>query len=367
MQEPISPEDRLRLLDAVCACSSFAQVADRLLDPIASALSASSCVFLEFVERPGIGVDIDRRSYVGAQRWSMDLYAERYFRSDPLVARVLAFFGSAENDETPIVGALPATEAMRESEYYSRFLRPSDIEHVAGLTVPFRSGFGPAMLCLGFHRRNTDAPFGAVELGLLEQLSPVVRLVLSRLAAREALPLSGALVELISRGRRGTGYLVLDEDLLVLHAGGCALEDLGIAPSDSGIAASNDSLLGELRGKLLSKPPRTGDPPQGFLLERRGNAFAIGIEAQAVATGEGQRILVTTSMADPASQVAVGDRYGLSARESEVAWLVCAGSSNGEIARALGIALRTVENHLRSIYGKLCVSSRTRLVARLLL
>jgi len=367
MQDPISPEDRLRLLDAVCSRSCFGQVADRLLDPIASAVSASSCAFLEFVERPGVGADIDRRCYLGAQPWSVDAYAERYFRSDPLADRVLTFFGSDDHDETPNVGVLSETEAMRRSEYYSCFLRPSDVEHVASLNVPFCSGLGRAMLCLGFHRPSTDAPFGAVELGLLEQLSPAVRLVFSRLAAREALPLSSALVDLISRGRRGAGYLVLDEDLLVVHAGGRALEDLGIVACSSGNSVSGDSLLGELRWKLLAKPLRSGDPAQRFLLERRGDAFTIGIEVQTVSTADGQRIVVTTSVADPASHGALDDGYGLSAREGEVARLVCAGSSNGEIAYSLGIALRTVENHLRSIYAKVHVSSRTRLVARLLL
>ena len=34
-----------------------------------------------------------------------------------------------------------------------------------------------------------------------------------------------------------------------------------------------------------------------------------------------------------------------------------AGHTNASIARALGIGARTVENHLRSIYAKMAVSS----------
>ena len=54
----------------------------------------------------------------------------------------------------------------------------------------------------------------------------------------------------------------------------------------------------------------------------------------------------------------------LSAREFEVAEAVALGLSNKEVATALQISVRTVENHMRSIFVKLHVSSRTRLAAK---
>jgi DNA-binding CsgD family transcriptional regulator len=55
----------------------------------------------------------------------------------------------------------------------------------------------------------------------------------------------------------------------------------------------------------------------------------------------------------------------LSEREAEVAEAVALGLSNKQVAAALGISVRTVENHLRSVYAKLRVSARTHLVAKL--
>lgn len=55
----------------------------------------------------------------------------------------------------------------------------------------------------------------------------------------------------------------------------------------------------------------------------------------------------------------------LSSRETEVASLVALGHSNLEIARALVISLKTVEKHLGSIYRKLGIASRTRLIRRM--
>ena len=54
----------------------------------------------------------------------------------------------------------------------------------------------------------------------------------------------------------------------------------------------------------------------------------------------------------------------LSERECEVLRLVAAGLSNREIAQVLVIALNTVKNHLKNVYGKLAVHSRTQAVER---
>lgn len=59
-------------------------------------------------------------------------------------------------------------------------------------------------------------------------------------------------------------------------------------------------------------------------------------------------------------------RDTLSDREVEVAEVVAQGLSNKEVAARLGISVRTVENHLRSIFAKLHISKRARLAAELL-
>lgn len=54
----------------------------------------------------------------------------------------------------------------------------------------------------------------------------------------------------------------------------------------------------------------------------------------------------------------------LTARETEIAALLEEGLANKEIAQRLGIATRTVKNHLQHVYEKLDVHSRGELVAR---
>jgi DNA-binding CsgD family transcriptional regulator len=55
----------------------------------------------------------------------------------------------------------------------------------------------------------------------------------------------------------------------------------------------------------------------------------------------------------------------LTAREYQVAQAVALGQSNKEVAASLSISVRTVENHMRSIFAKLGVRRRTHLAAKL--
>jgi DNA-binding NarL/FixJ family response regulator len=60
------------------------------------------------------------------------------------------------------------------------------------------------------------------------------------------------------------------------------------------------------------------------------------------------------------------DPIALTARERDVVRLVVEGRSNDEIATDLGIAPKTVETHLRRIFERLAVASRTELATRAL-
>lgn len=71
-----------------------------------------------------------------------------------------------------------------------------------------------------------------------------------------------------------------------------------------------------------------------------------------------------------AGGIAFGVRPGrgvmLSDREREVVALIVAGASNDEIGSRLGISARTVESHLRRLFDRTAVASRTELASRAL-
>jgi DNA-binding NarL/FixJ family response regulator len=71
--------------------------------------------------------------------------------------------------------------------------------------------------------------------------------------------------------------------------------------------------------------------------------------------------------AGAAQRVLAGDRRfaDLTERESEVLALIADGRSNPEIARALGLSLKTVQNHVSHVLAKLQVRDRTQAALRM--
>ncbi|MET9343180.1 helix-turn-helix transcriptional regulator [Nonomuraea sp. NPDC003804] len=86
-------------------------------------------------------------------------------------------------------------------------------------------------------------------------------------------------------------------------------------------------------------------------------------------SGPGGRPGPTALVIEPAPPadlaVIVAQAYGLTPREFEVAQLVARGLPTAEIATALFVSPHTVRGHLKAVFGKMGISSRGELVARL--
>jgi DNA-binding NarL/FixJ family response regulator len=64
-----------------------------------------------------------------------------------------------------------------------------------------------------------------------------------------------------------------------------------------------------------------------------------------------------------APQAPASELFALTSREREIVTAVAQGYANKQIATALTISTRTVENHLRNIYEKLHINTRTQLLS----
>ncbi|MFI6316155.1 LuxR C-terminal-related transcriptional regulator [Nonomuraea sp. NPDC050556] len=79
----------------------------------------------------------------------------------------------------------------------------------------------------------------------------------------------------------------------------------------------------------------------------------------------GPIVLVIEPAATSDVAVIVAEAYELSPRELEITQLVALGMTTGEIAGRLFISPHTVRDHIKAVFGKVRVSSRGELVARL--
>ena len=83
-----------------------------------------------------------------------------------------------------------------------------------------------------------------------------------------------------------------------------------------------------------------------------------------VAVNDGE-IVVSPAFSRPTEPNWPGREFRLTARESDVAAFLVQGLSNQEIADALCISEHTVKSHMKAIFQKTGVTSRTQAVARL--
>jgi NarL family two-component system response regulator LiaR len=82
-------------------------------------------------------------------------------------------------------------------------------------------------------------------------------------------------------------------------------------------------------------------------------------------TVDGGEIVISRFFRRPSERSWPGNDLALTARESEVAAFLSERLSNQAIADALGISEHTVKSHLKSIFQKTGVSSRTQAIARI--
>ena len=138
-------------------------------------------------------------------------------------------------------------------------------------------------------------------------------------------------------------------------------------------------VLQALNGQPPSIVLTTFDDPDAFLAAVRAGARGyllkdvspreLGEAIRSVASGGtwfkpaiGEAVLRGLNSLQDAPEAAVAEK--LTDRELEVLRLLAGGYSNREIGDALGVAERTVKNHVAAILGKLWVRDRTRAVLK---
>jgi DNA-binding NarL/FixJ family response regulator len=134
---------------------------------------------------------------------------------------------------------------------------------------------------------------------------------------------------------------------------------------EDGAASLEWRLRGLLARALIKERRRAEAEAQLERAEAIVAKLAAGMEERAAAEQFASRAHAALPRTRPTTPLRAARRAagGLTAREREVARLVAAGDTNQEIAQALFLSRRTVEDHVSRILGRLDLASRAQLAA----
>ncbi|HVU73873.1 MAG TPA: helix-turn-helix transcriptional regulator [Mycobacteriales bacterium] len=217
------------------------------------------------------------------------------------------------------------------------------------LRVALRDRHGTwGFVCL--HRDARDAPFSAAEV---QRLAPVIA-PLAQAFRRAAI--AGAAEP--AGGSIGPGVLLVGDDGALVGATGAVepwIHELGAETLDD-LPFAVLSAVARLRG--------TGQPTS---MHVRGRSRWVRLHAAQLDGVGPARVAVVLDSPGPAEVLPVfAMTFGLTAREAEVTAAVVRGASTRKIAGALHVAEDTVQVHLKSVFRKTAVNSRSELVARVI-
>jgi DNA-binding NarL/FixJ family response regulator len=176
--------------------------------------------------------------------------------------------------------------------------------------------------------------------------------------------------------REGTAAIVDRADDMEIAGVAGSLEELRPVLRDGSVQVLLlDLRLGTESGFDLLRDPDDGPMPAVVVLtsydypQYADAALRLGAAGFVVKTAPTAELLDAVRRAASGGLhfgVRPGNGVTLTAREREVLRLVVDGASNDEIGARLGISARTAESHLRRLFERFDVASRTELAARAL-
>ncbi|MCZ2077959.1 MAG: helix-turn-helix transcriptional regulator [Bryobacterales bacterium] len=316
-----------------------------------------------FVRGQAFGVtDSDLR------RWCQDYQAR-----DPFVLQLSRLF-KCGGRRIFTSSDIRASVRYEDDAFCNEFLKPQSIYHVMTIGLDkanLPDGVPGGMI--GLHRSKRCSPFAEADVVRVATLLPYYLQAMQRVQIKDMAIERQSIIEVLSSEPPLLGIMILDHDCVPTYVDEEVSDLLGFPEPIKGDAPETVShevtqAIQSICRDMLARH-ETSDRIPNYRTVRFSTRFhretTCRIHIRVEEAGRVQFILCLLHDGHDVDQSAA-KRLNLTMREIEVAHLVAKGMTNPQIARLLGISVRTVQNHLRAMYSKADVHNRTGLAAMLL-
>jgi len=276
-------------------------------------------------------------------------YLAHYVHRDPVTREV-----AAREIECGCAWDVITPQALRETEFYNDYVR----RHALYDVMSFRIANGSqSHLWLTLHSEREAAAAAEVRRRV-----SVLRLLLPSL--RAAVQMDGRLAAWTEDGFRTIddqreGVLLWSTDRRIVHVNPALSQVLAADPDGEAIRDAMIALARELLEGGPANPLPTVTRPVRTAL---GRFVAVAVRAgEPLAPAQAMVVLQRVTATDEELR----RRYGLTAREVEVARLLAQGKRNADVAAALEISPYTARRHTERVLLKLGARTRAEVAGRL--
>lgn len=345
------------ICEKMLSCVSFGKSAEAIIEPLAEFMNAPTGIILRFQKNILGEYPIEEASHK-LPRKLLNAYKEAFYDTDPIAQAAFSQTGE-ENAATkkyivPLYGLVDQSKFLH-SFYYNEFLREQGLGDVLAMFVQMDDMPGE-VFCVALQRWNDLPRFGKEDFKAFHQLYPLLSTCMNNISLRETTHLMQASNTKGNVVGHNVGISIWDENFRLIQASPTALADLNFSEPDE-----RTKWLEWFHSVAQSSP----SDMNGIIYDGTFNGLHISIECSLVDGRSRYTIMsITPDFNDAITQWA--SRCQLTTREQEVCRYIISGLTNESTGYQMNISVKTVQNHIISIYTKLGVNSRSQLVARLM-
>jgi len=361
------------VLNAIIACDGFEQVGQSILKPLTELFAADSAIYIEITRKTHARPVVNRCFSYGEKSKIIDQYVNDFYHEDPLIFPATKIeYGSPLSDIQKVQlreqGQLQKLD--KRTRYYKQFIEANDLEDVLGSIFPIGNN-NDRFICVGVHKfkhsphTEQSAAFIHQDYFALEKLLRPLGTTFNHIFYKSIGNELTSLVALLQSGYENQHYIFFDAQMTVRHS------SHEIPTTNYALIIDRANLRKLQQHAILMQNACTSVAAyprcESLHIDGLGQVkLLLAVDNN----GEINYLLMWEKIRTPPQPICVSRNTPASTsviaeltdREKQVIQQLALGKSNKLIADELHISIRTVENHLRSIYEKLGVHTRGQLV-----